>query len=104
MIERVILFFSYSGNRSDTFRLGFFLERGGEMKPLREMRGLQRESAVDALTGTSRSWFRLPTLLHCLFWAGSGNSLQLFPYFSMCLHGKLSVIISKWAVSSFRHN
>lgn len=83
LIDRMVLFFSYSGDRSDTFCLGFFLGKWGEMNPPRELRGLQRDSTVGVFTGVRRSWYRLPALLHCLFWAGSGNSLQFFPCFAM---------------------
>lgn len=71
-----------------------FFGKGGRKDPSKGV------CCVDALVAAGRGWFAC-----CAACPGQGlgtvcSSLPA----SLCLHGKLYVIISKWAASSFRHN
>lgn len=70
-----------------------FFGKGGRKDPSKGV------CFVDALAAAGRVC--LPALLRS--GQGLGTVCSSLPA-SPCLHGKLYVIISKWAASSFRHN
>lgn len=73
------------------------------MNHLRELMGLQGESMVDAFMVYAGAGIACQPCCTGYFGQALGTVCSSFPVMP-CLHGKLSVIISKWAVSSFRHN